>query len=411
MPASLTWIDHDAQAYQRSQRILALFSERDTRDELGLGSIRDTFADALFPGTSTIQTRLRYMLFIPWMYRSLENKRVKSARIGIRVREYETGLIGALSAHAGDGDVGIIGSSAGDSLKRLPSAIYWAGLREWGIREYPGSQQQYHDELDHIYERRRLYGSHRDVSEELGDDVGGLWEANAYTWHPGLPEAPSRFPDEASLRLTPEEAGYVQERVRQAQPNSLLSWLLLHPRRVAVDYPWRHPDLGAFSGEIRNQLKQAELFSLVMHGASILYNVLLAELSGRESLLEEHKGLVLGWQAQLQGHEGQVSAWARDLMPFWEVVGKGRYNVGARTRGFVEAWVERVVTVGGHVLADDASRRLVQKREEEKKRANSRFINARARDQWSGYSGLGRLDFRWNSAKVYIDDIVDALGG
>lgn len=68
MPASLTWLDHDPAARERSLRLLALFQERDSRDELGLGAIRDSFADQLFPGTSTIQTRLRYMFFIPWIY-------------------------------------------------------------------------------------------------------------------------------------------------------------------------------------------------------------------------------------------------------------------------------------------------------------------------------------------------------
>ena len=41
------------------------FQEKESRDELGLGSVRDSFADQLFPGTSTIQTRLRYTLFVP----------------------------------------------------------------------------------------------------------------------------------------------------------------------------------------------------------------------------------------------------------------------------------------------------------------------------------------------------------
>ena len=49
---------------------MALFQERESRDELGLGAIRDSIADHLFPGTSTIQTRLRYMLFIPWLFRA-----------------------------------------------------------------------------------------------------------------------------------------------------------------------------------------------------------------------------------------------------------------------------------------------------------------------------------------------------
>ena len=63
MPSTLTWIDHDPAARERTLRILSLFQERDSREELGLGAIRDSFADRLFPGTSTIQTRLRYMFF------------------------------------------------------------------------------------------------------------------------------------------------------------------------------------------------------------------------------------------------------------------------------------------------------------------------------------------------------------
>jgi hypothetical protein len=67
MTSRLTWIDHDSQARERSLRILALFREKESRDELGIGGIRDAIADRLFPGTSTIQTRLRYMLFVPWV--------------------------------------------------------------------------------------------------------------------------------------------------------------------------------------------------------------------------------------------------------------------------------------------------------------------------------------------------------
>lgn len=58
--SSLAWIDFDEAERQRAQRIMALFQERESRDELGLGAIRDSISDHLFPGTSTIQTRLRY---------------------------------------------------------------------------------------------------------------------------------------------------------------------------------------------------------------------------------------------------------------------------------------------------------------------------------------------------------------
>jgi hypothetical protein len=44
--------------------VVDLFKQEGTVDELGIGSIRDALADALFPGTSVLHTRLRYVLFI-----------------------------------------------------------------------------------------------------------------------------------------------------------------------------------------------------------------------------------------------------------------------------------------------------------------------------------------------------------
>jgi hypothetical protein len=64
--------------------VVDLFREHDTRDELGLGSVRDAFADILFPGTSTIMTRARYFLLVPWAYLKLERLGVKSAEIAAR---------------------------------------------------------------------------------------------------------------------------------------------------------------------------------------------------------------------------------------------------------------------------------------------------------------------------------------
>ena len=46
--SSLAWIDFDEAERQRAQRIMALFLEKESRDELGLGAIRDSIADHLF---------------------------------------------------------------------------------------------------------------------------------------------------------------------------------------------------------------------------------------------------------------------------------------------------------------------------------------------------------------------------
>jgi len=46
-----------------------LFAVEPSRDELGPGGVRDALSDLMVPGTSTIQTRLRQMLFVPWLCR------------------------------------------------------------------------------------------------------------------------------------------------------------------------------------------------------------------------------------------------------------------------------------------------------------------------------------------------------
>jgi len=122
MPSSLTWIDHDATARERSLRILALFQEKESRDELGLGGIRDSFADRLFPGTSTIQTRLRYMLFVPWMYRALEEKRTSPGEFARRADTAERDLIDTMR-NVDDREAGVFGGRSGRQLKRLPSSV------------------------------------------------------------------------------------------------------------------------------------------------------------------------------------------------------------------------------------------------------------------------------------------------
>jgi hypothetical protein len=231
MGSSLTWIDYDAAECERMQRIIALFHERETRDKLGLGSVRDSFADILFPGTSTIQTRLRYMLIVPWVYRHLENRRVSSAEIAAKARELELDLIQPLLDN--DDSEGTVGKTSGRKLKRLPSCIYWSGLGRWGIRLYSGSQDDYHRALDSIYTARG--------KAPKDDDGFSTQDPSLVTWHPKLPDPPEGFPRELSFRLTREEAQFIQDCLRVKQGDSLLTLLVLKDMPCDCEFPWEHP--------------------------------------------------------------------------------------------------------------------------------------------------------------------------
>src|SRR6056297_500388 len=129
MIATLSWLDLTASDRDKVQRVLDLFNEQGTVDELGLGSLRDTISNALFPGTSVLHTRLRYVLFIPWIYQELESWGT-GYDVDRHAREMEIQLIYALAES--DVTAGLIGIDAGESLSRLASNAYWALLVHLG---------------------------------------------------------------------------------------------------------------------------------------------------------------------------------------------------------------------------------------------------------------------------------------
>lgn len=92
--ASLTWLDLTAADHDKVRGVLNLFHEQGTVDELGLGSCGMCFPMRCFPATSVLHTRLRYALFVPWIYQELES-RGTGYDIGHHAREMEVQLIDA----------------------------------------------------------------------------------------------------------------------------------------------------------------------------------------------------------------------------------------------------------------------------------------------------------------------------
>jgi len=230
MSLSLTWLDHDSDARDRALRILALFEEKDTRDELGLGSVRDAFADQLFPGTSTIQTRLRYFFFIPWIYQQLEDGRISATEVESVARRREVELISPLLES--DDQSGVFGRVAGGSVQRLPSSVYWSGLRSWGVFQKAWSQAEYHNQISKLRDARRRAAQQRaHRRDHLEDDTPDELD----TWHPQLPDPPAGFPDINSFKLTRLEADFLLDRIKMSHPDSLFAWLAIHASTRSVN--------------------------------------------------------------------------------------------------------------------------------------------------------------------------------
>jgi hypothetical protein len=63
--SQFVWLDSSQRERLKMLDVVVLSGEHDTRDEFGIGSLRDRFRDTLLPGTSTIMNRARYFLLLP----------------------------------------------------------------------------------------------------------------------------------------------------------------------------------------------------------------------------------------------------------------------------------------------------------------------------------------------------------
>jgi len=71
MTSTFAWLDHSDSDCRKALDVVDLFREQDTRDELGIGTVRDALADSLFPGISTPRTWAKHLLFISLLYQAL----------------------------------------------------------------------------------------------------------------------------------------------------------------------------------------------------------------------------------------------------------------------------------------------------------------------------------------------------
>jgi hypothetical protein len=380
--------------------VIDLFRERDTVDELGIGSVRDTFSDMLFPGTSAIQTRARYFLIIPWVYLRLERAKVESALAADRARRDELALIEVFESS--EDRVGIIGVRAKTTLKRLPSMVYWQGLGRLGIRRFAGGRDQYHRSLDAFYARSS--GTIRNDDDEV------IEYGRTRNWDAQLPPPPAGFPRNCSLALARREAGYLSDRIRNAAPHSLFAFLVDCPADNSnVAFPWEHRDADHFPETAARHLLHAQNFSEAFHGAALLYNLILSEIVERADWIDGYRADLAIWSARIEESGPRLAEW--NLDEFWEVVRRANGRIPAPTRTFVDEWLTFVRSGRvSSVIRDAVARQLVSERERMLKRGLARVDGGRALELFQGAAGTRQIDFRWGATvKQMLLDIQKGL--
>jgi len=394
----IAWLDASREDQRRMREIVNLFAQSESRDELGIGQVRDAFSDSLFPGTSTLQTRARYLLFVPWCFVAAAAKGGPATRGEQRVEGNERALIAGLR-DLGATD-GLIGGLAGVAVKTLPSALYWGALRQYAILQVA-------EPLDAL----GLSASPDPGQEELAERLPGAWS-------PTLPPVPAGFPrhPETGFELSRAEAAWLQERILGSTEGSLLHHLVSGGNRPqpSSDTPWDDPVCHTAAPEVLKTLEHARLFSLAMHGASFLYNLMIAELyvaAGHtriERPVERYRDRLQEWAQECQRHSKALSAWDRGA--FWQHILAVNPQVRPVTRAFLTTWFNRVCSLDVGQAADDKTlRQLICRRERSQKGSQSRLTNDRLLASWSGKSGTRRLIYRWGQVNRLVQDLHDGL--
>lgn len=395
MTSLIAWLDSTPEEQRVARELISLFTQQEGRDELGIGQIRDAFSDLLFPGTSVIQTRARYFLFVPWCYSHGKAAQARGRDVVVRGERQERELIKTLLDSNFEDAVGLIGRRAGPSIKNLPSTIYWSGLRRYHI-------------LTHDNDLGLLAGAGiGDGSTELSDRIFADWDA-------GIPDPPGDFPKAVpgGFDLEGAEAEWLRDRIVTAAPESVLAHLL--DRQLAI------PDGTRFAWDVvdRDQfevLGHAYWFSGVLHGAALLYNLLIGEMYDKDPDLNRIEHAADYYRSELDAwiedfvtpnHDG-LRQWNIERM--WELVLPMNPRIDKRAQLFVETWVGAIRS-GGHAhVADDRDLRRSVRAREERKDKQSRLLNPRMLATWSGASGTDQLAYRWGTVRVLVNDIVKGL--
>ena len=381
--SSVGWLDFDATASERVSTLLRSFEDPATIDVLGLGTIRDAFAEMLTPGTSTIQTRLRYFIFLPWIFQRLEAEKVPPTEFARKLREAEAQLIDCLR-HLGPGQ-GVIGRVAGRELKRMPSDIYWGNMAAWGIRRLELSLTEYGQ-----------------LAAAL-EPAMSMWTA--------MPSPPERFLSrDITFTVTPEEAQVLTDGIRRHHPDTLIARLSESPGLPLDDirYPWLVPTSG-LPDRLVEVLRHGRCFSELTHGPRLVYNLLVARKALNEldwsagdsidNLVEQ----LNDWASLVESRHEDLLSWVDEPEQFRHLL-KG-HNIAARTLYFWDDMARRAVNDPTGFGRNRDVHRLIRERERRLKARRARLSHRSALETGGLPANPGQLDYRWSVTKQYLQDL------
>jgi len=421
--SSIGWIDFSSEHRERVRTVIDLLSVPGVLDELGIGVVRDSFADRMFPGISTIQTRPKYFILTAILLRDyLANERHKPRPRPLEryLADWEKWCRIRLVENHGPDELppGIIGGTFGTNSRRdvirRPSSIYWTGLLLFGfVHPRHLSLAEFGRRI--ADERRQLRAVLQDAGKERGDDP----DAEAHESRPRVtaPAVPDDFWDSLSIDLSREEAVFLREQVKAHQPDSLIGRIMMddevvnqvadfEPPKTRDDEKHRRFEAFAdlpFIRDLRNEalrctVRHARDFWTILEGAHIRYNCLVQAKLGTDERRQEFEERWARWQHRIADFP---PGWDSEFM--WRLVAARGSDPRPHTRDFINAWIEEAKRGAENV---ELCNKLVTKQESCNKKSRARLRPGND-EAVNGWVGLDHANYRLAQVQQFVRDIRD----
>ena len=399
----LGWVDFSKEDREKVLDVMSLLQEQGAVDELGIGLVRDGFANYFFPGTSTVQTRAKYFLIIPYVLQEAVSGKYGSRVPDIlrRIDENEKDCGVRLYRRHADNPigVGIIGARVLPKrwVARKPSNIYWNGIRTYGISMQDSMSITDMVKLSVYFKQQgkeKALGNRKDDAEEGEKDDRDAGRAETVRFFDLPEDVPENWRDSLDIDLTEAEAHFLKNKILKSVPDTLLSWLMRNNIDVAQydSFEMMTADIQDNVPEDLNHMMQlACRFNRLVYAARVRYNVILS--GGRNEAANREWDAVMHDIARVTEVDLEDVITSLHLMNF-------------KLRRFLTSFKAALI-------AEDIAKidEIILNREIElKTRSRAKLCHTEDYDP-ERWVGGGLLDYRFSDAKQIIQDIYDGEGG
>lgn len=389
----LGWIDFSKEDRQKALDVINLLVEQTAVDELGIGTVRDAFANYFFPGTSTIQTRAKYFLIVSYVLKeAVDGRYGKDVNRILSKIDSEEKECGIRLLKADEKAEGIIGTRVLPKrwVSRKPSDIYWNGIRAYGIfRQDNLSISQYIAQTIKLKEQKAMVklGNRNDDGEENDRDDSDAGDiSHIRFWD--LPVYNEKWRENLTIELTGEEAYYLDKQIQKSTEGTLLAYILKN-----------HIDLNEYEGfaemaavlknkvtsQLADMMKLACDFSDLIYMARVRYNVMLSEGENDEALDE--------WKRVKKKMKQRVKVDLDAVFRKLKLDNKSTYIFLCKLK---EAFIQSDI---------DAVDKYIRKREIQLKGINRAKLNRTKEFESSKWVGGRELNYRFSTARRIVNDI------